>query len=107
MVRAAGANTLRPLCVVLLVLPRAREPVCVPPFFVLASASLLYLKGGAYMTVESPTGGPNDVVFNTNGLALLWFYAWERSYSRISLLCPWKSSVRHSYALSCRNDARA
>ena len=29
-----------------------------------ASASLLYLKGGAYMTVESPTGGPNDVVQN-------------------------------------------
>ena len=26
-----------------------------------ASASLLYLKGGAYMAVESPTGGPNDV----------------------------------------------
>ena len=29
-----------------------------------ASASLLYLKGGAYMTVESPTGRPNDVVQN-------------------------------------------
>ena len=27
-----------------------------------ASASLLYLKGGAYMTVGSPTGGPNDLV---------------------------------------------
>ena len=27
-----------------------------------ASASLLYVKGGAYMAVESPTGGPNDVV---------------------------------------------
>ena len=27
-----------------------------------AGASLLYLKGGTYMTVESPTGGPNDVV---------------------------------------------
>ena len=40
-----------------------------------ASASLLYLKGGAYMVVESPTDGPNDVVFNTNGLALLWCYA--------------------------------
>ena len=25
-----------------------------------ASASLLYLKGGAYMAVESPTGGPNE-----------------------------------------------
>ena len=36
-----------------------------------ASASPLYLKVGAYMAVESPTGGPNDVVFNTNGLALL------------------------------------
>ena len=29
------------------------------------------------MAVESPTGGPYDVVFNTNGLALLWCYAWE------------------------------
>ena len=27
-----------------------------------SSASLLYLKGGAYMAVGSPTGGPNDVV---------------------------------------------
>ena len=27
-----------------------------------ASASLLYLKGGAYMAIESPTDGPNDVV---------------------------------------------
>ena len=25
---------------------------------------LLYLKGGAYMAVESPTGGPNDIVQN-------------------------------------------
>ena len=39
-----------------------------------ASTSLLYLKGGAYMAVESPIGGHNDVVFNTNGLALLWCY---------------------------------
>ena len=29
-----------------------------------ASASLLYLKGGVYMAVESPTGGSNDVVQN-------------------------------------------
>ena len=29
-----------------------------------ASASLLYLKGGVYMAVESPIGGPNDVVQN-------------------------------------------
>ena len=27
-----------------------------------ASTSLLCLKGGAYMAVESPTGGSNDVV---------------------------------------------
>jgi len=27
-----------------------------------ASASLLYLKGDTYMTVGSPTGGPNNVV---------------------------------------------
>ena len=30
------------------------------------------------MAVESPTGEPNDVVFNTNGLALLWCYAGRR-----------------------------
>ena len=29
-----------------------------------ASASLLYLKGGAYMAVGSPTDGPNDAVQN-------------------------------------------
>ena len=29
-----------------------------------AGASLLYLKGGAYVAVGSPTGGPNDVVQN-------------------------------------------
>ena len=52
-------NTLRPLCVVLLVL---RELESVSSFSVLASASLLYLKGGAYMTIESPTGGPNNAV---------------------------------------------
>ena len=27
-----------------------------------ASASLLYLKGGAYMAVGTPTGGPNNAV---------------------------------------------
>ena len=30
------------------------------------------------MAVESPTGWPNDVVFNTNGLALLWCYVSRR-----------------------------
>ena len=57
-------NTLRPLCVVLPSLERElrelesirRELSCT------ASASLLYLKGGAYMAVGSPTGGPDDVV---------------------------------------------
>ena len=34
----------------------SESPLCA------ASGSLLYLKGGAYMAVESPTGGPNDVV---------------------------------------------
>ena len=103
------------LCLALLSLRECR--VCLE---YAASASLLYLKGGAYMVVESPTDGPNDVVFvesptdgpndvvfNTNGLALLWCYAWERSYYRIPLPCPWESSVRHSHALSCRNGARA
>ena len=66
-------NTLRPLCVVLLVLSRGREqgcsacnPACVVRVLAClksaASASLLYLKRGAYMAVESPAGGPNDVV---------------------------------------------
>ena len=59
------------------------------------------------MAVKSLTGGPNDAVFNMNGLALLWGYAWEISYSGISLLCLWESSVRHSHALSCQNGARA
>ena len=59
-------NTLRPLCVILLVLSivqslpslglRESPPRCA------ASASLLYLKGNAYMAVESPTGEPNDIV---------------------------------------------
>ena len=58
-------NTLRSLCVELPSLEREssrelesvwRELSCT------ASASLLYLKGGAYMAVGSPTGGPNDVV---------------------------------------------
>ena len=90
------------LCLAFLGLRECRESLeCA------ASASLLYLKGGAYMAVESPIGGPNDVVFNTNGLALSWCYAWERSYSGISLPCPWESSVRYSHALSCRNGARA
>ena len=54
------------LCLASLVLRECRESLeCA------ASASLLYLKGGAYMAVESPIGGPNDVVFNTNGLVLL------------------------------------
>jgi len=60
-------NTLRPLCAVLLkteeleLSPRAS--VCVF-FSCTAGASLLYLKGGAYTAVGSPTGGPNDVVQN-------------------------------------------
>ena len=60
-------NTLRPLCVVLLVFPFVsgeseglrkleRASLCA------ASVSLLYLKGGAYMAVGSPIGGPNNVV---------------------------------------------
>ena len=65
-------NTLHPLGAVLLeseelgaqssmclsVLLRASEK----PFLCTASASLLYLKGGVYMAVGSPTGGPNDIV---------------------------------------------
>ena len=65
-------NTLRPLGAVLLeseelgaqssmclsVLLRASEK----PFLCTASASLLYINGGAYMAAGSPTCGPNDVV---------------------------------------------
>jgi len=75
-------NTLRPLCIVLLVLSRGWEwgcsewiracvvrvssesPESPERLACAASASPLYLKGDAYMAVESPTGGPNDVVYN-------------------------------------------
>ena len=78
------------MCVILLVLSRGQEVESVKPSLCCeslgvrspfgslgeslecaASAFLLYLKGGAYMALESPTGGPNDVVFNMNGLVLL------------------------------------
>ena len=58
-------NTLHPLCVVLLCLERVYESLVLSPACVCvcllctASTSLLYLKGGAYMAVGSPTGGPN------------------------------------------------
>ena len=71
-------NTLRPLCVVLLVLSGVENGIvrseselvlCLHPSRLAleslecaASASLLYLKGGAYMAVESPIGEPNDVI---------------------------------------------
>ena len=59
-----GRNTLRPLCVVL---PsheseEVRELESVWSVLCTASASLLYLKGGAYTAVGSPTGGSNNVV---------------------------------------------
>ena len=38
------------------------------------------------MAIESPTGGPNDVVFNTNGLALLWCYSGFPCFARGNLL---------------------
>ena len=71
-------NTIRLLCVVLLVpsevlngIVRSESELvlCLPPSRLAfqspecaASASLLYLKGGAYMAIGSPIGGPNDVV---------------------------------------------
>ena len=60
-------NTLRPLCVVLPYFERVceclGEPVCdLGSLSCTASASLLYLKGGAYMAAGTPTGGPSDVV---------------------------------------------
>ena len=67
-------NTLRPLCVVLLVLSKVENGIvrseselmlCLASlglrvFLCAASASLLYLKGGTYMAVGSPTDGPNQ-----------------------------------------------
>ena len=56
-------NTLRPLCAVLLKteeLELSPACVCVSSLYA-ASASPLYLKGGAYMAAGSPTGGPIDV----------------------------------------------
>ena len=47
------------LCLALLGLRECRESLV---FECEASAPPLYLKGGAYMVVESPAGGPNDVV---------------------------------------------
>ena len=58
-------NSLRPLCVVLPCLERVCESLCVLGMLGVlwtASTTLLYLKGGAYMAVGSPTSGPNDVV---------------------------------------------
>ena len=65
-------NTLRPLGAVLLESEErgAQSSVCLSvllrasekPFLCTASASLLYLSGGAYMAAGSPTGGPNDIV---------------------------------------------
>ena len=53
-----------------------------------ASASLLYLKGGAYMAVGSPTDGPIDVVQNN----VLFIY-YDVQANEISLLdflaCSW------------------
>ena len=48
-------NTLRPLCAVLLESDELGKKTLARA----ASASLLYLKGGAYMAVGTPTGGPN------------------------------------------------
>ena len=71
-----------------------------------ASASLLYLKGAAYMAVESPTGGPNDVVQN-NILYRHYGIAGDGDLiPEFPCSGPWESFVRHSHALSCRNGAR-
>src|SRR4026209_379828 len=53
-------NTLRPLYAVLPCLERVCEGL--KNLHCTVGGSLLYLKGGAYMAVGSPTGGPNDVV---------------------------------------------
>ena len=65
--RPPERNTLRPLCVVLLTpqeaeslgVSSAESRVSLRELLCAASASLLYLKGGAYIAIGSPTGGPN------------------------------------------------
>ena len=57
-------------------------------FVVEASASLLYLKGDAYMAVGSPTDGPNDAVKN-NVLFIHYVIAGEGDLSLDFLTCSW------------------
>jgi len=57
-------------------------------------ASLLYLKGGAYTAVGSPTGGPNDVVQNN----ILFIYYGVAGEGDLSPGFPWlllESPVQH------------
>ena len=112
-------NTLRPLCVVLLVLSSGREqgcsacnPACVVRVLAClelslecaASASLLYLKGGAYIAVESPIGGPNDVVYNS---ILYRHYGIAGDGDLIpGFPCSVRGNLPSGITLSCRNGAR-
>ena len=71
-----------------------------------ASASLLYLKGGAYMAVESPTGGPNDVVYNK---ILCRHYGIAGDGDLIpGFSCSTRGNLPSGIAMppSCRNSAR-
>ena len=69
-----------------------------------ASASLLYLKGGAYMAAGSPTGGPNDVVLN-NVLFIHYGVAGKGDLSPGFPCLLLESPVQHVQALSYRNGA--
>ena len=104
-------NTLHPLYAVLLESEELGAEFSVRPECVLeslrctAGASLLYLKGGAYIAVGSPTGGPNDVV-QDNVLFIHYGVAGE-GYLSLGFPCLLlESPVQHAEALSCRNGAR-
>ena len=102
-------NTLRPLCVVL---PKTEElelsPACVcvcagEPF--LCSERLPFIsQGGAYMATGSPTGGPNDVVYN-NVLFIHYGVTDEGDLSPGFPCLLLESPVQPVQALSCRNGA--
>jgi hypothetical protein len=81
-----------------------RELVClvlsrVCPCLSIASTSLLYLKGDAYMAVGSPTGGPNRGSIKYHTVHTLWRYRRRRSHSWISL--PARRNLLTSIPMRC------
>ena len=93
-------NTLRPLCAVCLSLVElGKNPLCA------ASASLLYLKGGAYMAVGTPTDGPIDVV--QNNILLIHYGVADKGDLSPGFPCLLlESPVQRVQVLSCRDGAR-